>query len=168
MDLRPIQRNRLEQLHLLGDAQDLDEQPLDFGQEPLAECAQRVVIGMGIGGDVAKRDRVMGGLLDAPATEGAGGIAVDQQRQQHRRVIRRRACAAILAGQRRQVQLLDNVHHKARHMVLGQPFIHRWRQQILGIAITLTEVAHRFSLIETIVDLIDPNMKSSTLSPTGC
>ena len=48
--------------------------------EPLMERAQRVVIGMGIGGDKTQGQQVMGRWLDAPTTERAGGVAVEQQR----------------------------------------------------------------------------------------
>jgi hypothetical protein len=40
------------------------------------------VIRMRVGGEQAHRNAVMGALLDAPATEGAGGVAVNQQGQQ--------------------------------------------------------------------------------------
>ena len=63
--LGPIQGHRpeLQELHLLRDAKDLYEQGLNLLEEPLAERAQRIVIRVGIGREVAKRQRVVGGLL---------------------------------------------------------------------------------------------------------
>ena len=123
--LGPIQGHRpeLQELHLLRDAKHLYEQRLNLLEEPLAERAQRIVIRVGIGCEVAKRQRVVGRMLDASARIGAGGIAVDEQRQKHRRVIGRRACAAVSTDQRREVQLIDDVRYKTRQVVLRQPVI---------------------------------------------
>jgi hypothetical protein len=59
--LRPVQGHRpeLQQFHLFRDAEYLDEEPLDLLQEPLAERAQRIVIVVCIGRDIAKRQQVV-------------------------------------------------------------------------------------------------------------
>ena len=45
----------------------------------------------------------------------------------------------------------------------------RGRQQVGGLAITLTEGAHaRLLLDNAVIDLIAPDIKNSALSPTGC
>ena len=54
------------------------------------------------GREVAKRQRVVARLLDASARKAARGITVDKQRQEHRRVIGRRARAAVYTNQRRE------------------------------------------------------------------
>ena len=111
----------------MGDAQDLDKQALNLRQEALAEPAQGV-IWMRVGGESAKRQRVVGRLFDAPAPKRAGRIALDQQPQQPLRVVRRRARAADLTGQPREIPPFDNLHHEARQRILGQPIIDRGRQ----------------------------------------
>ena len=129
----------------MGDAQDLDEQALNLRQEALAERAQGV-IWMRVGGESAKRQRVVDRLFDAPAPKRAGRIALDQQPQQPLWVIRRRARAADLTGKPREIPLFDNFHHEARQRILGQPIIDRGRQQVGGLTITLTEEAQARSL----------------------
>ena len=101
----------LQQLHLPRDAKHLYEQRLNFLEESLAERAQRIVIRVGIGCEVAKCQGIVRCLLDAPARIGARGIAVYEQCQEHRRVIGRRARAAVSTDQRREVQLIDDVRH---------------------------------------------------------
>ena len=53
------------------------------------------------------------------------GVAVDQQSQQYRRVMRGRAAPCVLFGEIAQIKALDHFDNKARQMVTGQPFIHR-------------------------------------------
>src|SRR5258705_4006581 len=57
-----------------------------------------------------------------------------------------RARTAIAAAHRAQVQAIDHFHHKPRKVLLGQPFIHRRRQQISGVAVNRAEVGHPRSL----------------------
>ena len=132
VNLGAIERDRaqLEQLHLPGDAQHLHKQRLDLFEKALAKGAQRVMVGLLVGGDIAKGDRLMRRRLDAPARLNAGGVAVEEQAQHYRRVIRRRARAPGLPGERRQIELIDDIDHEARQVVLGQPILHRGRQQI--------------------------------------
>ena len=91
-DLGPVQRNlpELHQLHRLRQAQHLDEQVFQFHQKSLPEVRQGVVVGMGLDRQKAERHRIVGGPLDLATGEHAGGIAIDQQGQQHRRVVCRR------------------------------------------------------------------------------
>ena len=72
---------KLEQLHLAGQQQHLYEQLFQFRQKAAAKGGQRVMVGMGIGGQVAERHRVIGGTLDLAAGDHPGGVAVDQQAQ---------------------------------------------------------------------------------------
>ena len=171
VQLRAVQcqRAELEQLHRLGDEQHLHEQRLDLGEESLAERAQRVVIGVAVGRNVAKCQRLVGRRLDAPARIGPARIAVDEQREQHRRVIGRRACAAIGAGHARQVELIDNLDHEPRQMTLGQPVFNRRRQQIQCRPITGAKMTHDspLPLVCSSVRIFELR-KSSRLSPTGC
>ena len=65
--LGPVQGHRpeLQELHLLRDAKHLYEQGLNLLEEPLAERAQRIMVRVGIAREIAKRQRVVGRLLDA-------------------------------------------------------------------------------------------------------
>ena len=144
VDLGAVQRDvaELEQLHLARQHQHLHEQRLHFLQEAAAEGGQRVVIGVGVGRHVAKRHRVVGRALDLAAGVHAVGVAVDQQAQQHRRVVRRRASARVLPHQIAQIKLLDDFDHEARQVTTGQPFVHRRRQQVRGVSVNGHEAAH--------------------------
>jgi hypothetical protein len=74
---------------VLRQLQHLDKQRRNLRQKALAKRRNRVVIGMLVAGDEAKRHRVVRRALDRPAGEHLRRIAVHQQTQQHRRVIRR-------------------------------------------------------------------------------
>lgn len=69
-------------------------------------------------------------------------VAVDQQRQQHRRVVGIAATPRVRALQRRQIQRLDHVDQIARQVRFGQPFLYRGRQQIVRLAVDRAEAAH--------------------------
>jgi hypothetical protein len=145
LDLGAIQAHvaYLQQLQGARHLQDLHEQILQLRQEPLAKRRDRVVIGMRVGRDEPKRHRVIGRPLDATAGELPRGVPVEQQRQQHRRRKRRHSATRVLPVQLREVQLLDRFHNEARQVILGQPFLHRRRQQIRRVPIDLNESAHR-------------------------
>ncbi len=86
--------------------------------------------------DEPERERVVGCPLDLAAGEGARGVAVDEQRQQRGRVVRVAAPARVGALEFGQVQRIDHVHHAARQVALGQPILHRRRQQVLRVAVS--------------------------------
>ncbi len=48
----------------------------------------------------------------------------------------------VTSSQGGEVQLLDDLGDKSCEMVLGQPFIHRGRQQVIRLAIHKDEAAH--------------------------
>ena len=54
--------------------------------------------------------------------------------------------------QRRDIHLIDDVRYKTRQVVLPQPVIQRWRQQVGCVTITGTEMAHVRPLIGTLTD----------------
>ena len=56
-----------EQLHLARQHQYLHEQHFDLFEEAPAKCGQRVMVGVGVGGHIAKGDRVVGCPLDFAA-----------------------------------------------------------------------------------------------------
>jgi hypothetical protein len=130
----------LDQPHGLRDEQDLGEQRRQLVEETLAEVGDGAVVGVGVGADVAKRDRVVGRLRELAAGEHARGIAVEQQRHQHRRVIGLGAGAGVGPHQRTKVELIDDLHHKPGQMVLGQILLHRRREKIRCLPIDQHEV----------------------------
>ncbi len=133
----------LQQLQRSRHLQDLHEQRRDLLQEALAKVRNRVVVRVRIGGDETKRNRVVGGPLNATTRELARRVTIEQQRQQHRRRVRRFASTGKAYLQRAQIQLLHRIHHEARQMVLRQPVLHRRRQQVKGVSINLHESTHR-------------------------
>jgi hypothetical protein len=152
--LGPVQghRPKLQQLHLLRDAEHLDEQRLNLLEESLAEPAQRIVIRVGIGREVAKCQGIVRCLLDTSARIGPRGVAVDEQRQEHRWMIGRRPRAAVSTNQCREVQLIDDVRHETRQVVFRQPVIERGRQEVRRVTITGTEMVHGRVLVGTLTD----------------
>ena len=93
LDLRAVQRDvtGVEQFHLARQHQHLHEQRLDLLEEAPPERGQRVVIWVGVGRHVAEGDRIVGRPLDLAAGVHATRVPIDQQPQQHRRVMRRRS-----------------------------------------------------------------------------
>jgi len=51
------------------------------------ERGDRVMIGVGVGRDIAHRDIAAGGLLNPARAENPAGMAIDQQPQHHARMI---------------------------------------------------------------------------------
>ena len=121
VDLRAVERHRahLQHAHLARQQQHLNEQRLDLLEKPSPERRDRVVVGMIVGRDEAERHRVIGRPLQLAARKHARRIAVNQNAQQHARVIRRRAGAAIAPAHRAQVEPVDHLHHEARQMLSG-------------------------------------------------
>ena len=173
MNLGAVERDRaqFEQLHLPGNDQHLHKQCLDLFEKTLAESAQRVVVGLRVPGDVAKRDRIVRCRLNAPARKDTCGIAIDEQAEHNRRVISRRAGAPVLPAQRREIKLIDDIDHEARQVILGQPILHRGRQQKRCGSIDRTEIIHDYILGRIKPDNIMTSAfinSSGPLSPTVC
>jgi hypothetical protein len=143
-DLGAVQGNvaQLQALHLACQDKHLHEQRLDLPQEAPAEGGDAVVIGLGVRGNEAKRHRVVAGPLDLAAGVHPAGVAVHEQAQQHRRVVRIAAASGVLPHQLAQVQLVDDFDDKTGQVILGQPFVNRRRQQVSGVSIYGNEAAH--------------------------
>ena len=132
LHLRPIQAHPPHPQHSQGlrQHQNLLEQPLQLIQKPLAKVRYRVMIRMLASGDVAKRHRVVRRLLQLAAGEHPGGVAVEQQRYQHGRMIRSLAATTgISAGYFTELELLYNFHYKARQMLFRKPLLNGRRQE---------------------------------------
>jgi hypothetical protein len=144
VDLGAVERDRaqLQHPHLAGKLQYLDEQCLDLLEEAPPEHGDRVVVWVLIGSSEAECHRIIRRPLQLAAGEHAGGVAVDQDAQQHRRVVGGLTGTAVAAKHRPQIQARNHLHHEPRQMLLRQPFIHRWRHQETSVAVDRTEVLH--------------------------
>ena len=145
VDLGAVQRDvtQLEQPHLARQHQHRHEQRLALLEEPPPERGQRVVVGVGVGRHKPERHRVVGRALDLAAGVHPAGVAVDQQAQQHRRVMRDRTAPAVRARQRAQAQLLDDLHHETRQVVRRQPLVDRRWQQVRSVSVNGDDAAHQ-------------------------
>src|SRR5947209_8255065 len=90
------------------------------GKKVRAIRGQRIVVGVQVTRDEAERHRLIGGALDLTRTEDSGGIAREQQAQQHLGGVGFPAARPVMGIQGRQVKLSHAVHDKARQMVGGQ------------------------------------------------
>src|SRR5947209_3411157 len=70
--------------------------------------------------DEAERHRLIGGTLNLACTEHSGGIAIEQQAQQHFGGVGFSTACPIVGIQRREVKLGHTVYHEAGQMVGGQ------------------------------------------------
>ena len=82
-EVRAVQAHaaQLEQLQLARQFQHIDKRAGHRLQVVAPESADRVVIGMRVGAQVAHGHVAVGGPLNAPAAEEAVGVAVDEQRE---------------------------------------------------------------------------------------
>lgn len=171
MNFRTVEpdRTHLQHAHLACEQQHLNEQPLDLLEKAPPERRDCVVVGMIVGGNETKRHRVIRRPLQLAARKYARRITINQNAQQHSRMIRRRAGAAITAAHRAKVEPVDHLHNEASQMLLWQPLVNRRWQQEPGLPINRAEVAHPTEPIicenqwdDSIVGRHRP------LSPTGC
>jgi hypothetical protein len=72
-----------------------------------------------------------------------GRVRPAQQRNQHRRVMRRPAMTigAVVGVERAQIQLLDRAQDAPHEVILRDPIQQRWRHQELLIAATGNETS---------------------------
>jgi len=86
------------------------------------------MVGMQVARDEAERHRLIRGALDLTRTEHPGGIAIEQQAQQHLGGVRFPTAGPIVGIQRRQVKLGHAVHDEAPQVVGGQTVAQPHRQ----------------------------------------
>jgi len=124
VDFRPVQADiaQLEHASSMRQQQDLDRQLSNLWQKGLPKVGDGVVVGMQTACDIAKGDRLIGGLFNLPRTEHPGGIAVEQQAQQNFRRVRLAAASPIVNVDAIQVKLSNHVHDEAGQMVGRQAF----------------------------------------------
>ena len=70
-------------------------------------------------GDVAKRDRVVGGAFELAAGEYPGGVAVDQNREQGGRMVRLGAASGVLPRQFSQIKTVDHFDDEACQVIVA-------------------------------------------------
>lgn len=99
---------------------------------------------MRAGRNEAKRDRVAGRQLNLAAREHPSGVAIHQQRQQYRGVIRRAAPTRVGFLQGTDIESILYLDNKLGEVVLREPFIDRGRRQVAGLAANRMKAA-RFS-----------------------
>ena len=81
--------------------------------------------------------------LDAATGEDPVGVAIDQQRQQHVRVVLGRAGAALVALELAPVQALDGLDDEMRQVVFGQPVEQVGGQQERQVPVAGNELCRR-------------------------
>lgn len=94
----------------------------DIGEllaEAAPEARQGVMVRVLVAGDEAEGQRIVGGPLDLAARVRPRRVAVDQQRQQQRRMVGVASTAGVGSLQFRQVQPVDHIDHVARQVRFG-------------------------------------------------
>lgn len=104
------------------------------------------MVGVAVGRKKTKRHRVMGGALNPATGKNAGGVAVDQQAEQHFGVVGGAAAPGVGTGQLAKVQLLYGFENEARQVVFGQPVLQRRGQQLSALAVNGNEAAHAVAM----------------------
>jgi hypothetical protein len=103
---------------------------------------------MDIGGHETHPDIAVRRALDPPARKYPVGIAVDQQRQHHPRVILRRTGAAMVHLEGAHLDPIDRLDHEMRQIVLRNPVPEIRRKQKCLVPLALDKFAHRRILTE--------------------
>lgn len=94
---------------------------------------------MGAGGECAHGHAVVGGLCDAPAAEGARGVAADEQGQHDGRREWPGAGAARVDAEAAQVKRPDGIEDEVNVVVGGEPIAEVGREQRRRIPVEVLE-----------------------------
>jgi hypothetical protein len=113
------------------------------------KARDRRVIGHPVGRDDPERDVLLAVAFDTPRGTLADRVRVQQQRDHHRRIVRRAAppIGAIPAVEGGQVELVDGVEHEPRPVPLWQPLTQTRRQQQLLLTVTRQEVLRHHGIV---------------------
>ena len=131
-----------QQLQLLGKQQNLQEALRHRSEVLPTKARDRVVVRVTVRRDEANPDIAVRRPLDPTAGEDPVGVAVDQQRQHHSRVILRRARAAMVHLEGAQIDTLHSLDHEVPKIIRREPVPKIGRKQKRLVPITLDEVAH--------------------------
>ena len=129
----------LKELQRLSELEHLHEALVEQGLVLAAEGANRVVIRMSVGGEQAHGHAVVSALLDAAAAEGAGGVTVNEQPQQHPGRVLFAAGAAGVDADLAQVQAVHRVEDEVDEMIGGHPVAQVGREQQGRVVIQIDE-----------------------------
>lgn len=148
LHLRTVQRDAPERhrARFQCQPQDLLEEAPQRRQMLLAKVADRAKVRLIPGGQDAKRDVFAQPAIDLPRREDANAVGVHQHLGHHHRVIRRLPPLVVLVDKRdrRQVQLIDQVAHEVRQVIIRQPIAEaRRQQQILLRHVRAIRFGHR-------------------------
>src|SRR5580704_11660214 len=107
-----------------------------------AEPRDRGVIRRSVSANHPARNILPTTPLDRPGGPLTHGIAIEQQRDHHRRIVRRTTVpvSPISTIEPGEIKRLDSVQHEPRDMVLIQPIPQARRQQQLQLPITQQKV----------------------------
>ena len=117
----------------------------------LTKPRDRRVIGRLVGTNHPDRDILDTPALDPPRRPLPDRVAIEQQRDHHRRIVRRPAVTVgpIAGIERAQIELRDGIDHEPRQVPLRQPLTQTRRQQQLLLAITRQEVLRHPDIVLT-------------------
>jgi hypothetical protein len=137
--LRAVDRDHADtdQPRLGAHRQHLAEQLAQRALVALTKARDGRVIGRLIGADHPRGDVLDTAALDPPRRPLPDRVAIQQQRDHHRRIVRRPAVTVgpVAAIERAQIELRDGVDHEPRQMAIRQPLAQARRQQQLLLAI---------------------------------
>jgi hypothetical protein len=117
----------------------------------LTKPRDRAVIGPAVRGDQPKRDVLDTLALDHPRGPLPTRIGIHQQRDHHRRIVRRTPVTIhpVIGVERGEIHLLNHRDHKPREVILRQPLIQTRRHQERLIAITPQEALRHTDILLT-------------------
>ena len=138
-----------QQLEFPGQQQNLQEALRYRGEVLPPEARDRIVVRMTVRRHKANPDVPVRRPLDPPAGENPVGVAIDQQRQHHPRVILRRPRTPMVHLEGVQIDPLNRRDHEMRQIVLGYPVAKVGRKQKRLLPITVHKLAHPEILTKT-------------------
>ena len=151
LHLRAVDRDHpdLRQAAARAQDQDLAEQARERVLVVGDEARDRRVIWSLLRGDHPERDVLDARPLDRPRRRDPTRVGLEEQRDHHRRVIRRPAAAvdAIGAVERVEVHLGDGVDDKPRQVTCRQPLVDIGRHQKRLLAVTRNEALSHLRMV---------------------
>ncbi len=134
---------QLDEAGLLTEAKDLGEEATERREMAFAKRGDGVVVGVLVAGKDAVGDFFVGGALQLAGRGLALGVSVDEELEEHGRVISGAAAKLVfLVGvhDERQIQRVDHVGDEEGEVVGREPLFQAGRKQILLVEIIGQEV----------------------------
>ena len=142
LDLGPVEGDPAELDHAGLAAQDeaAEEERGEGGQVATAELADGLVAGTRLAREEHEADITLQAILQLARAGDPGGVAVEEDLQHHRRVVRRHPSRLVVGRQEgRQVELVHEHVDEGRQAVGGDPVTHAGRHQQEGVLIVGAE-----------------------------